>query len=49
MISCAVAVRLVVDELLGEADLTFEAEGREAVEMLAEWARPKPASNLLPI
>ena len=49
VISCAVAVRLVVDELLGEADLTFEAEGREAVEMLAEWARPKPASNLLPI
>ncbi len=46
---CAVAVRLVVDELLGEADLTFEAEGREAVEMLAEWERPKPASNLLPI
>ncbi len=65
----AVAVRLAVDELLGAADLTFEAEGREALEMLAEagtelggrvtaeaalpglaeWARPKPASNSLPI
>ncbi len=33
---CAVAVRLAVDELLGEAGLTAEAEGREVIELLAE-------------
>ena len=34
--SCAVAVRLAVDELLGEQGLTAEAEGREVIELLAE-------------
>ncbi|MBT3373674.1 MAG: FAD-dependent oxidoreductase [Rhodospirillaceae bacterium] len=34
--SCAVAVRLAVDELLGENGMTAGAEGRELVEMLAE-------------
>ncbi len=33
---CAVAVRLAVDELLGEQGLTAEAEGREVIELLAE-------------
>ena len=33
---CAVAVRIAVDELLGEAGITAEGEGREIVEMLAE-------------
>ncbi len=33
---CAVAVRLAVDELLGEAGVTAEAEGREVLAMLAE-------------
>ncbi|MFQ5985587.1 MAG: NAD(P)-binding protein, partial [Alphaproteobacteria bacterium] len=34
--SCAVAVRLAVEELLGEEGVTAKAEGREVVEMLAE-------------
>ena len=34
--TCAVAVRLAVDELLGEGGITAGAEGRELVEMLAE-------------
>jgi len=34
--SCAVAVRLAVDELLGPDGITSETEGREVVEMLAE-------------
>ncbi|MGH6929778.1 MAG: FAD-dependent oxidoreductase, partial [Dongiaceae bacterium] len=34
--SCAVAVRLAVDELLGPDGITSESEGREVVEMLAE-------------
>ena len=34
--TCAVALRLAVDELLGEDGLTSEGEGREIVEMLAE-------------
>ncbi len=34
--TCAVAVRLAVDELIGPAGLTSEAEGREIVAMLAE-------------
>ncbi len=34
--SCGVAVRLAVDELMGEAGLTSDGEGREVVEMLAE-------------
>ena len=34
--TCAVAVRLAVDELLGEHGMTAGAEGRELVEMLAE-------------
>ena len=33
---CAVAVRLAVDELIGEEGLTSDGEGREVVEMLAE-------------
>ena len=33
---CAVAVRLAVDELMGEAGIMAESEGREVVEMLAE-------------
>ena len=33
---CAVAVRLAVEELLGEDGLTAEAEGREVIELLAE-------------
>ncbi len=33
---CAVAVRLAVDELLGEHGMTAGAEGRDLVEMLAE-------------
>ena len=33
---CAVAIRFSIDELVGEAGLTGEAEGREAVAMLAE-------------
>jgi dimethylamine/trimethylamine dehydrogenase len=33
---CAVAVRLAMDELMGEAGVTHEREGREVVEMLAE-------------
>ena len=33
---CAVALRLAVDELLGEGGLTSDGEGREVVEMLAE-------------
>ena len=34
--TCAVAVRLAVDELLGPDGITAEEEGREIVEMLAE-------------
>jgi dimethylamine/trimethylamine dehydrogenase len=34
--SCAVAVRLMVDELHGPDGITSEVEGRETVEMLAE-------------
>ncbi len=34
--TCAVAVRLAVDELLGEEGLTAEGEGRDIVAMLAE-------------
>ena len=34
--TCAVAVRVAVDELLGENGITAGAEGRELVEMLAE-------------
>ncbi len=34
--TCAVAVRLAVDELMGPAGITAEGEGREIVEMLAE-------------
>jgi dimethylamine/trimethylamine dehydrogenase len=34
--SCAVAVRLAVDELLGPDGITSETEGREIVELLAE-------------
>ena len=33
---CAVAIRFAVDELMGEAGLSCEREGREVVEMLAE-------------
>ena len=33
---CAVAVRLAVDELLGERGISCEGEGREVVELLAE-------------
>jgi dimethylamine/trimethylamine dehydrogenase len=33
---CAVAVRLSMDELLGEEGVTFEREGREVVSLLAE-------------
>ena len=33
---CAVAVRFAVDELMGPAGVTSDAEGREVVEMLAE-------------
>jgi dimethylamine/trimethylamine dehydrogenase len=33
---CAVAVRLAVDELLGEEGVTAEAEGRDVLAMLAE-------------
>jgi dimethylamine/trimethylamine dehydrogenase len=34
--TCAVAVRLAVDELIGPEGITHEGEGREVVEMLAE-------------
>ncbi len=34
--TCAVAVRLAVDELLGADGITAEGEGREVIEMLAE-------------
>jgi len=34
--TCAVAVRMAVEELLGEDGITSEAEGREVIEMLAE-------------
>ncbi len=34
--TCAVAVRLAVDELMGPGGITAEGEGREIVEMLAE-------------
>ena len=34
--TCAVAVRLTVDELLGEAGLSHETEGRDIIEALAE-------------
>ena len=34
--TCAVAVRLAVDELLGPKGITSDAEGREIIEMLAE-------------
>lgn len=34
--SCAVAVRLAVDELLGGEGITAESEGREVVELLGE-------------
>ena len=34
--TCAVALRLAVDELLGQDGITSEAEGREIVELLAE-------------
>ncbi len=34
--SCAVAIRLAVDELHGPQGITSEAEGREVVELLAE-------------
>jgi dimethylamine/trimethylamine dehydrogenase len=33
---CAVAVRLAMDELMGDAGVTHEREGREVVELLAE-------------
>ena len=33
---CAVAVRLAMDELMGEEGVTFEREGREVVSLLAE-------------
>ncbi len=33
---CAVAVRLAMDELMGEGGVTHEREGREVVELLAE-------------
>ncbi len=33
---CAVAVRIAVDELLGENGITCQGEGREIIEMLAE-------------
>ena len=33
---CAVAVRIAIDELVGAAGITAEAEGREIIEMLAE-------------
>ncbi|HEY2662113.1 MAG TPA: FAD-dependent oxidoreductase [Caulobacteraceae bacterium] len=33
---CAVAVRLAVDELMGEAGLTSQGEGRDIIEMLAQ-------------
>ena len=34
--SCAIAVRFATDELLGEAGISADGEGREVVEMLAE-------------
>jgi len=34
--SCGIAVRLAVDELLGDKGITSDGEGREVVEMLAE-------------
>ncbi|MBC6440595.1 MAG: NAD(P)-binding protein [Rhodospirillales bacterium] len=34
--SCAVGIRFSVDEMMGEAGITCEVEGREVVEMLAE-------------
>jgi dimethylamine/trimethylamine dehydrogenase len=34
--SCCVAIRFAVDELLGDAGITKDGEGREVIEMLAE-------------
>ena len=34
--TCAVALRFAVDDLLGEAGMTHDGEGRELIEMLAE-------------
>jgi dimethylamine/trimethylamine dehydrogenase len=34
---CAIATRFAVDELMGSAGLTSEGEGRDVVEMLAEY------------
>ena len=34
--SCCVAIRFAVDELLGEAGISKDGEGREVIEMLAE-------------
>ena len=34
--TCAVAVRLAVDELLGDKGITSAGDGREIVEILAE-------------
>ncbi len=57
--SCAVAVRLAVDELIGADGLTSDGEGREVVEMLAElpdlwdvnvseWDNDSPTSRFSP-
>jgi dimethylamine/trimethylamine dehydrogenase len=34
--TCAIAVRFATDELLGEAGISADGEGRDVVEMLAE-------------
>jgi len=57
--SCAVAVRLAVDELMGEHGLSSEGEGKEVVELLAElpdlwdvnvsdWANDSATSRFAP-
>ena len=57
--TCAVVVRLAVDELMGEQGLTAAGEGREVVEMLAElpdlwdvnvsdWPNDSPSSRFSP-
>ncbi|MCH6587286.1 MAG: NAD(P)-binding protein, partial [Proteobacteria bacterium] len=57
--TCAVAVRLAVDELMGPKGITSADEGREVIEMLAElpdlwdvnvsdWSNDSPTSRFAP-
>ncbi|MCH8002782.1 MAG: NAD(P)-binding protein [Proteobacteria bacterium] len=57
--TCAVAVRMAVDELMGPKGITSAGEGREVIEMLAElpdlwdvnvsdWSNDSPTSRFAP-